>query len=123
MLKKFSNAKPLDEAKLEAIKRLDHPGLVKVFSAEVQADSQFFLIDYVEGKNLSQVIDENPFSFSESQVLLWLEQMTYPLKYLHDNKISHGELNEKNIFVDSKNRVTLGDLCKSTLLDNQVPTS
>lgn len=66
LLKKFSNATPQDEGKLEAIKRLDHPGLVKVFSAEVQADSQFFLIDYVEGKNLSQVIDENPFSFSES---------------------------------------------------------
>lgn len=41
--------------------------------------------------------------------------MTYPLKYLHDNEIAHSELNDKNIFIDAKNRVRMGDFCKSRI--------
>lgn len=81
LLKKFTDTdNKIDEKTCETLKRLDHHGLVKVFSAErLNINNCFFLMNFVEGKNLNQVIEENPFSFEESQVLLWLEQMVYPV--------------------------------------------
>ena len=43
----------------------------------------------------------------------YLEQITYVVKYLHDNEVVHGQLTSKNVFVDSNNRLKVGDFCES----------
>ena len=63
--------------------------------------------------------------FSESQITLWLSQLTGALLYLNEKKVIHRDLKIQNVFLDEKENVKLGDfgISKELEVTNQLAMS
>jgi serine/threonine-protein kinase len=94
--------------------RLDHPNLPKVSDYFSQDSREYLVMDYVEGRDLHEVLGEakrQAKSLSESQVLAWAVQLLDALDYLHSQTppVLHRDIKPGNIKVTPQGRVKLVD--------------
>jgi serine/threonine protein kinase len=82
-----------------AASRLDHPAAVKVFNLLETDDGLVFMVmEYIEGKTLSDTIKERGvFSLAEAQLLL--QPICEALEEAHQKGIVHRDLKPKNIML------------------------
>jgi serine/threonine protein kinase len=91
-------------------RRLSHPNIVDVHSVNVDGTRLYVLMEYLEGKPLSALLDEEfgrgmPFSHA------WpiIEGACAALGYAHDHSVIHSDLKPANIFVTTSGRTKLLD--------------
>lgn len=96
------------EAKL--LMKLEHPGIVKVQDYFVENGRSYMLLDYVNGQDLRQYIQQNG-PQKESVVLEWSLQIATILKHLHeqDPPIIHRDLTPDNLVVQEDGHIVLID--------------
>ncbi|MFL6606275.1 MAG: protein kinase domain-containing protein [Steroidobacteraceae bacterium] len=91
-------------------RRLSHPNIVDVHSVNVDGTKLYVLMEYLEGKSLQALLDEE---FGRGMPLshAWpiIKDAGAALGYAHDHNVIHSDLKPANIFV-----TTLG---KTKLLD------
>lgn len=99
----------LQEASILA--QLDHPNLPKVSDYFSEHGYEYLVMDYVPGKDLKQLLDENGEPFSEKEVLAWAAQILDALAYLHrqDPPVLHRDIKPSNIKLTPDNRIKLVD--------------
>lgn len=90
-------------------RRLDHPGIVKVFPPKNARRFLYHILEYVDGQNLRQWIQLNP-EPPLDQVRNQVQQLVSALRRLQRLEIVHGDLKPENIMVDSLGRLKLIDL-------------
>jgi serine/threonine protein kinase len=90
-----------------SLAKLTHPYIVNVFDCGKSGELFYFVMEYVEGNSLRQLIAEK--SVSERDVLDFLPQIGEALQYAHDSGIVHRDVKPENIIVDRRNRVRLVD--------------
>ncbi|RLN56397.1 hypothetical protein BBJ29_003604 [Phytophthora kernoviae] len=83
---------------------LDHPNVVKMYGACNEGLPIFFVCEYVEGKNFA-----NHFEDDKSHLWRLFYKAALGLRYLHDNKVIHGDLKCNNILVDGKDNAKICD--------------
>jgi serine/threonine protein kinase len=70
-------------AEARILSRLNHPNLPE-FTDFFTEDSRYFLVmEYVDGKTLEDLLEQNTGPFSERRVLGWARQLCDVLEYLH----------------------------------------
>jgi serine/threonine-protein kinase len=91
-------------------RKLSHPNIVNVHSVNVDAGRPYVLMEYLEGKPLSALLDEEfgrgmPFSRA------WpiIEDVAAALGNAHDHNVIHSDLKPANIFVTTSGRTKLLD--------------
>lgn len=101
---------------------LDNPHIVKVYEASDSREYSFFAMQFVEGKNLSQIIKENG-RFTSQEVVKAGIQIAGALIEIHSKGILHRDIKSHNIMI-SENEYVLMDfgLSRSTLLGSQTST-
>jgi len=67
----------------ELLATLQHPNLIHVTDTFQVQDSHYMVMEYIPGKTLQTLLDEQTKPFAEDQVLLWAEQLCGVLAYLH----------------------------------------
>ncbi|MCH5375988.1 MAG: serine/threonine protein kinase, partial [Planctomycetes bacterium] len=98
--------------------RLSHPNIVAVHDfGEVtlsQTDSDgsprtlyYFLMEYVDGANLRQLMDRG--ELSPERVPAIVSQICEALQFAHDEGVVHRDIKPENILVDSRGRVKIAD--------------
>jgi serine/threonine-protein kinase len=99
----------LQEASILA--QLDHPSLPKVSDFFAQKGRDYLVMDYVPGKDLRQLLDENNGPLDEDLVLDWADQITNALSYLHclTPPVLHRDIKPANIKLTPDNRIKLVD--------------
>ncbi|MCB9421377.1 MAG: serine/threonine protein kinase [Ardenticatenaceae bacterium] len=104
-----SHAQFLQEASILA--QLDHPNLPKVSDFFSDNGYEYLVMDYVSGKDLKQLLDENDGPFDEQTVLSWAAQIMDALAYLHrqDPPVLHRDIKPANIKLTPDNRIKLVD--------------
>lgn len=104
-----SQAQFLQEASILA--QLDHPNLPKVSDFFSENGSEYLVMDFVAGKDLKQMLDENNGPFDEAVVLSWAAQILDALAYLHrqDPPVLHRDIKPANIKLTPDNRIKLVD--------------
>ncbi|MEJ2748418.1 MAG: serine/threonine-protein kinase [Anaerolineae bacterium] len=104
-----SHAQFLQEASILA--QLDHPNLPKVSDFFSDDGYEYLVMDYVSGKDLKQLLDENDGPFDEAVVLSWAAQIMDALAYLHrqDPPVLHRDIKPANIKLTPDNRIKLVD--------------
>ncbi len=113
------------EQEIEALVRLDHPGIVGVLDAGTMPDGkEFFVMQYVEGGPLRKLVKgQMPFA----QVARIVRQVGQALSAAHDKGIVHRDLKPENIMVqqvsENEELIKLIDFGIASVKDSQVATS
>jgi len=98
------------EAQLLA--RFSHPNIVRVMDRFQEQDRHYMVMEFIQGKTLEQLLEQQDEPFPEEQVLIWAEQLCDALAYLHSRnpKVIYRDLKPANVMVvDGTDTVKLID--------------
>ena len=91
----------------KALAKLNHPGIVTLYEFG-QADGLFyFLMEFVDGVNLRQLLEAG--RVSPREALAIVPQICDALQYAHDQGIVHRDIKPENILLDRQGRVKVAD--------------
>lgn len=91
-------------------RKLSHPNIVDLHSVNVDGQLLYVLMEYLEGKSLDALLDEEfgrgmPFSHA----LPIIEDVAAALGNAHDHNVIHSDLKPANVFVTTAGRTKLLD--------------
>ncbi len=90
-----------------AMARLNHPNIVMVHDFGEFENLYFLVMEFVEGKNLRQLIEEGDLSAQEALGIV--PRICEALQYAHEEGIVHRDIKPENILLDTKGRVKIAD--------------
>ncbi|MCH8962656.1 MAG: serine/threonine protein kinase, partial [Bacteroidetes bacterium] len=96
------------EREAAALGRLKHPNVVGVFDAGVEGGFPYLAMEFVEGKNLRQVLQERGRLSVEAVVRLGLE-MADALDHIERQGLVHRDVKPSNIILDPDGKAMLTD--------------
>lgn len=96
---------------------LSHPNIVGIYDVGNDRDIQYIVMEYVEGKTLKRVIDEQgPFDYKT--VLELGVQMVSALKHAHQKKIIHRDIKPQNILMTNDGVLKVTDFGIAKAVDS-----
>jgi len=114
----------LREAKILA--NLIHPNLPRVTDYFLtQAGSQCLVMDYVEGQDLQEMLEDRGGPLLESRVQVWAGQICDALTYLHSQTppVIHRDIKPANIKITPANQAVLVDFGIAKVYDPKLKTT
>ncbi|RLI68453.1 MAG: hypothetical protein DRP02_12565 [Candidatus Gerdarchaeota archaeon] len=89
--------------------KLTHENIVRVYDFKQHQTLRFIVMEYVQGKNLKQILEEKgKFSVEEAKTLL--KGICEGLSYAHKNKIIHRDIKPANILLEeNSNKPKIAD--------------
>ncbi len=99
-------------------RRLAHPNIVTIFNLERHGgEDPFISMELVRGRNLSQVLSEQPGQFLPWEAVVPLiEQLGAALAYAHQERVVHRDLKPSNLMVTEEGLLKLADFGISRLM-------
>lgn len=77
---------------------LDHPNIVRVHDSFAENNSAYYVMEYIEGKALSDIIKERG-SLKEEDALVYINEIASALAYIHKRNMLHLDIKPSNIMV------------------------
>lgn len=91
----------------KALAKLNHPGIVTIHESGRQDGLCYFLMEFVDGVNLRQLIENGRLSPREAMAIV--PQICDALQFAHDQGIVHRDIKPENILLDRRGRVKVAD--------------
>jgi eukaryotic-like serine/threonine-protein kinase len=88
-------------------KKLDHPGVVKVFNSDDRSQ-HYMVLEWVDGRLLRQIMNEARILPQQRAIRITLG-LCKALEYIHSQGVVHRDLKPENIMVDQNDNVKLID--------------
>src|SRR5262249_34265940 len=88
-----------------ALARLNHSNIVAVYDFGQAGNLSYFVMEYVDGQNLRQLMRAGPIAPRET--LQIMSQICDALQYAHDEGIVHRDIKPENILRDKRGRVKI----------------
>ena len=101
------------------IRQLKNEHIISVFDLFEENGTAYYVMDYVDGENLSDRLKRTGHPMTESEVRLILPQILDALKAVHDADIWHLDLKPANIMIDKAGNIKLIDFGASKQLNAQ----
>lgn len=95
------------ELEAQAAAGLNHPNIAQVYAIEETEDDIFIVLEFVEGKELKDVIKEDDLTNDEKIDIT--HQISKGLQAAHEKGIIHRDIKTGNIMIDSSKRVKIMD--------------
>ena len=95
------------EQEARVLARLNHPNLVHIIDRGATPAGPFFVMEYVEGKTLQEMLTAG--DLSRDRAIWILVQASRGLAYAHRNKVIHRDIKPANILVSRTGQVKLSD--------------
>lgn len=104
-------ASQLEKFKKEArrLRKLDNEHIVRVHDLFEENGTAYYVMDYIDGENLSDRLKRTGKPLSEAEVMQLLPQILNALEVAHKDGILHLDLKPANIMVDKQGVVKLID--------------
>lgn len=80
------------------IANLDHPGIVKIQDVFEENDTAYYVMDYIEGRSLQQIVRDKG-ALPQAKAIEYILQVGEALEYIHSRKMSHYDVKPANIMV------------------------
>ena len=98
------------ESEMRLLAYLDHPGIVRIMSAIDEPDVSGFIMEFVEGDTLSDIL-ENSGALTIPEAIDIFTQVAKAIAYAHnlENQIIHRDLSPDNIMLRPDNIVKIMD--------------
>jgi tRNA A-37 threonylcarbamoyl transferase component Bud32 len=102
-----------------ALAKLSHPHIVAIYDFGPAGELYYFLMEYVDGVNLRQLLREH--KLHPQEALKIVPQICEALQFAHDEGIVHRDIKPENILLDKKGRVKIADFGLAKLLGRTGP--
>jgi serine/threonine protein kinase len=104
----------------QILARLDHPNLVRVMDSFSQRESEYLVMNFVEGESLADRVDRVG-ALPEAQVLNWADQLLSALAYCHSRGVIHRDVKSHNVIIRPDEQAVLVDFGLVKLWDPSDP--
>ncbi|MBN2783808.1 MAG: serine/threonine protein kinase, partial [Pontiellaceae bacterium] len=106
----------------QALAKLNHPGIVTIYDFGCTDGLYFFLMEYVDGLNLRQLLHNGRIEAREALAIV--PQICDALQYAHDHGIVHRDIKPENILLDRLGRLKVADFGLAKIMGSpEAPTS
>jgi predicted Ser/Thr protein kinase len=106
------------EREAHLLNRLRHSALPRVSDHFTEEQGQFLVMEFIEGPDLSELMETRGAAFPVEQVAAWADQLLDALDYLHTQEPSviHRDIKPQNLKLTARNQIILLDfgLAKGT---------
>jgi serine/threonine protein kinase len=102
-----------------ALARLNHPGIVTIHDFGRADGLYFFVMEFVDGVNLRQLLASG--RVSPREALAIVPQICDALQFAHDQGIVHRDIKPENILLDRHGRVKVADFGLAKLVGTDAP--
>ncbi|MDE6753236.1 MAG: serine/threonine protein kinase [Muribaculaceae bacterium] len=80
------------------IANLDHPGIVKIQDIFKENNTAYYVMDYIEGDNLNEIVKRNG-PLSEKKAVEYIQKVGEALDYIHSKNMTHFDVKPANIMI------------------------
>jgi serine/threonine protein kinase len=105
----------------QALAKLNHSNIVRVFDFGQAGGFYYFLMEYVDGVTLHALIQQKAIRAEEAQRIVI--EICHALQYAHDEGIVHRDIKPSNILLDKKGRVKIADFGLARLKEKRAKDS
>ena len=92
----------LFQLEVKAARRLLHPNIVRVLDSGMHDDNAFMVMEWVNGKHLEDVINNEKLSIERIEVIF--RQICEAIHYAHQEQVIHLDVKPANIFLVEENK-------------------
>jgi len=109
-IREYPEALDLLREEVRRTRALGHPNIVGVYSLNSDRANVYMIMEYLEGKTLSALIDE-AFGRGMPFMRAWplIDDMCAALAYAHDQNVIHSDIKTSNIFITTGGKAKLLD--------------
>lgn len=100
-----------------AMAMLNHPHVVAVYDFGEVDGLYYFLMEFVDGLNLRQLLDSGKLASEEALAIV--PQICDALQYAHDHGVVHRDIKPENVLLDKESRVKIADFGIAKLVRGQ----
>lgn len=97
-----------------ALAHLSHPNIVTVYDFGQASGLFYFVMEFVDGLNLRQVIETG--GPDPKSALVIVPQICEALQYAHEEGVVHRDIKPENVLLDKRGRVKIADFGLAKLL-------
>lgn len=105
----------------QALAQLNHPGIVTLYEFGRNDGLFYFLMEFVDGMNLRQLLLNGRVSAREALAIV--PQICDALQFAHDQGIVHRDIKPENILIDRRGRVKVADFGLAKLVGGTDPAN
>lgn len=105
----------------KALAKLNHPGIVTIHDFGRADGLYYFLMEFVDGVNLRQLL--NTSRISSREALAIVPQICDALQFAHDQGIVHRDIKPENVLLDRRGRVKVADFGLAKLVGVESETT
>jgi len=98
--RQFQSVVRLFVREAKAMAKLVHPNIVGVHQIFEDNDTAYMAIDFIDGCDLLDVIEENALEISPERLVAWLRKLLTAVEFVHDHDVLHRDISPDNILVD-----------------------
>jgi predicted Ser/Thr protein kinase/ribosomal protein L7/L12 len=109
------------EREAKALAKLNHPGIVTFYDFGQTSDYYYFIMEYVDGMNLRQLLQSQ--TIEPRQALELVIQICTALQFAHDEGVVHRDIKPENILLNKKGQVKIADFGLAKLLGTAPDTA
>jgi tRNA A-37 threonylcarbamoyl transferase component Bud32 len=91
----------------EAAANLQHPNIVAIHEVGEHEGHQYYSMDFVAGKNLGELVRENP--LSAGQAASYVKTIAEAVHFAHQRGTLHRDLKPQNVLIDADDRPRITD--------------
>jgi serine/threonine protein kinase len=92
-----------------SLSKLVHPNIVGVHQVFEDNDTAYMAIDYVNGKDLLEILDSSDQPFTPSEIVEMLKKTLGAVEFIHQAGILHRDISPDNILIDAHQNPILID--------------
>ncbi|HEY1012500.1 MAG TPA: serine/threonine-protein kinase, partial [Herpetosiphonaceae bacterium] len=99
------------EREAQLLASLRHPALPRVIDHFTEERGQFLVMEFIEGRDLGELLRERGGAFPPAQILGWADQLLAALDYLHTQPtpIIHRDIKPPNLKLTQRGEIILLD--------------
>jgi tetratricopeptide (TPR) repeat protein len=105
---------------VEVIRRLRHPGIIRILDMGIDEDNPYFTMPYASGGSL-RVKHQQGEQLPLQIVQAYLQQLAAALQYAHENKVIHLDIKPENILVTPGDQLLLSDFGVARIIETTQP--
>jgi predicted Ser/Thr protein kinase len=100
----------------QAVAGLRHPNIVSIYEAGEHEGNPYLAMEYVEGKNLAEVVGDKPLSCRRAAQ--YVRAIAEGVRHAHEAGVLHRDLKPSNVLLDAQEQPRITDFGLAKLLNS-----